>query len=497
MKGKKINKVFIVSVFLTLAVCIWGIVLPDSFTVAANSSMNFLTTNFAWLYCLAMTLFVVFCIWIGFFSKYKKVRLGPDDSRPEYSDLAWFAMLFSAGMGVGLVFWGVAEPLNYFVNPIGGIASGSGEAMKFAFAKSFLHWGIHPWANYSVLALALAYMQFRKGKPGLISSIFIPLIGEKRVNGWIGKMVDVLAIFATAGGVATSLGLGVLQINSGLNFLAKVPETHLVQLILIVLLAVIYIATAVSGIDKGISFVCDLNVKIAVVVMMVLVVVGPTIPILNNLLEGTGAYLSSLIYGTTAVGAFGDGAWYRGWTIFYWAWWIAWAPFTGSFIARISKGRTIGEFVRGVMLLPAGFSVIWFAIFGTLGMHLDLSICKEAIASTSTALFVVLKQYPLGTIISFIMFILICTFFVTSANSATYVLGMYSEEGTLTPTNRTKIIWGVLMAALAAAMMMSGDNGLTMLQILSIVAAFPFVFIMLASMVSLIKALRQEFPSEK
>ncbi|MDO5111809.1 MAG: BCCT family transporter [Clostridia bacterium] len=492
MKGKQPNAVFLISVALTLAICIWGMAWPVSFTNAANGSMEFLTVNFAWLYCLAMTLFVAFCIWIGFISKYKTMRLGPDDSKPEYSTMAWFAMLFSAGMGVGLVFWGIAEPLNFFVAPIGGITPGSGEAMRFAFAKAFLHWGIHPWANYAVLALALAFMQFRRGKPALVSSVFIPLIGEKRVNGWMGKTVDILALFATAGGVATSLGMGVLQINSGLNFLFDIPETRLVQLILIIVLAVIYIATAIGGIEKGISQVSNLNVKIAVGVMLVLLVVGPTVPILNNMMEGVGAYLSGMIASTFSVGAFGDGQWYRSWTIFYWAWWISWAPFTGSFIARISRGRTIGEFMRGVLLLPAGFSVIWFSIFGTLGMELDFEIGKQAITSTATALFTVLQHYPLGVALSVVIFVLICTFFITSANSATYVLGMYSEKGTLSPSNRSKVIWGVLMAALAAAMMFASDNGLSMLQILSIVAAFPFAFIMLASILSLLKGLKQE-----
>jgi choline/carnitine/betaine transport len=495
MKEKRHNLVFLISVALTLFICIWGIALPDSFTIAANDSMGFLTENFAWLYCFAMTMFVLFCIWIGFFSRYKNMRLGPDDSRPEYSNLAWFSMLFSAGMGVGLVFWGVAEPLNFFIFPIDGITPGSREAMKFAFSKVFLHWGIHPWANYAVLALALAFIQFRKGKPALISSIFIPLVGEKRVSGWLGKTIDILALFATAGGVATSLGLGVLQINSGLNFLFGIPETRLVQLILIVSLAVVYIATAIAGIDKGISFVSNLNVKIAVLVMIALVIVGPTVPILNNMMEGLGVYFNNLISNSFAVGAFSDGAWYRSWTIFYWAWWVSWAPFTGSFIARISRGRTIGEFIRGVMLLPAGFSVIWFSVFGTLALNLDFETAKAAVASTSTALFTVLKQYPLGVPISIVIFVLICTFFITSANSATYVLGMYSEEGTLSPSNKSKMVWGILMAALAAVMMMASSDGLSMLQILSIVAAFPFTFIMLAAIPALMKGLNQEFSS--
>lgn len=491
MKSKAVNSVFIISVILTVAISMWGIGWPEPFTYAAKNSMKFLTTNFAWLYCLAMTLFVVFCVWLGFFSKYKMMRLGPDDSKPEYSDLSWFSMLFSAGMGVGLVFWGVAEPLNFFVKPIG-LEAGSRAAMGFAFSKAFLHWGIHPWANYAVLALALAFVQFRLGKPALISSVFIPLLGEERVKGWLGKLIDILALFATAAGVATSLGLGVLQINSGLNFLFHIPETHLVQVILIVVLAVIYIATAITGIDKGISFVSNLNVKIAVGIMLFLFAVGPTTSIFNNLLEGTGLYLSGLIYNSMAVGAFTDPEWYRGWTIFYWAWWVAWAPFTGSFIARISRGRTIREFVGGVLLLPAAFSLVWFAVFGTLGMELDMATIKTAIASTSTALFIVLEKYPLGVLSSVVLFVLISTFFITSANSATFVLGMYSEDGDLAPTNRSKIIWGVLMAVLAAAMMFASTDGLTMLQILSIVAAFPFTFIMLASMVSLVKGLQNE-----
>lgn len=490
----KHNIVFLTSVTLTFLLCIWGIVSPDSFTAAANGSMDFLTLNFAWLYCLAMTAFVFFCLWLGFFSKYKNMRLGPDDSKPEYSNVAWFSMLFSAGMGVGLVFWGTAEPLNYFVSPVSPIQPGTGEAIRFAFTKSFLHWGIHPWANYAVLALGLAFMQFRKGKPALISSIFIPLIGDKGARGWLGKLIDILALFATIGGIGTSLGLGVLQINAGLNRLFGVPETKGIQLSLIVVLAVIYILTAVSGIDKGINFVSSLNVKIAIGLMALLVIIGPTVPILNNMLEGLGGYLNDFMGNTFSVGTFSDLEWYRTWTIFYWAWWIAWAPFTGSFVARISKGRTIGEFIKGVILLPAGFSVIWFSIFGTLGIEQGLDLAKEAIVSTSTSLFVVLEQYPLGVFMSVVIFVLICTFFITSANSATFVLGMYSEAGTLHPSKKSMLIWGVLMAALAATMMFASDDGLTMMQILSIVAAFPFTFIMLAAMPATLKALKEEYP---
>ena len=401
-------------------------------------------------------------------------------------------MLFSAGMGIGLVFWGTAEPLNFWVNPLVGIEPQSKEAMRFALSKSFLHWGINPWATFCVIALGLAYMTFRKGAPGLISSIFIPLMGEKAVNGAFGKVVDILASVATAAGVCTSLGLGVMQIDSGLNFLWGVPKNYTVQLILIVILGVLYTGTAVAGIDKGISVVCNTNVIVAVGLMIVLFFIGPTVDILNNLVEGLGVYIGEYAISTTELGAFSDRSWFNSWTIFYWAWWVAWAPFTGSFIARVSRGRTIGQFIKGVMLLPAGFSIIWFAIFGTIGFQLDVSTAVEAIKDSSVACFVALDRLPLGTVWSVIIFLLVTTFFVTSANSATYVLGMYTEGGTLNPSARGKVIWGILMAALAAVMMLSGNNGLSLLQTMSIVGAFPFLLVVIAAMPALLSALKQE-----
>ena len=487
MHTKKTTTAFLIAAAITLLICIWGIAFPASFTGTASTGIDFLTKNFAWLFCLSMVIFVVFCVWIGFFSKYRHMRLGPDESRPEHSDLAWFSMLFSAGIGVGLVFWGAAEPLSFFVSPIDGIQPGSAEAAKFALTKAFFHWGIHPWAGYAALALALAFMQFRRNKPALISSVFIPLIGEKRAGGWLGQAIDILALIATAGGVATSLRLGTLQINSGLSALLGVQETLSVQILLLLVLAAVYIITSATNIDRTISLISGLNVKIAVGLMALLIVLGPTVPILNHLFEGIGAYLAALIPGSFTIGAFSnDGDWYRQWTIFYWAWWISWAPFTGSFIARISKGRTIGEFIRGVMLLPAGFSVVWFSVFGTLGMELDFQACKAAVATTSGALFAVLEHYPLGKILCVLVLILICTFFITFANSATCVLGMYSEGGCPTPSNRSKIVWGALMAALGVVMLISDSNGL------AVVSAFPFTFVMLAAVVSILTALRQE-----
>lgn len=485
---KKDNKVFLISLIVVLGFSLWGIVSPVSFGDIANSAFNFLTEQFGWFYLVSMFFFVVF-VFVLAFGKYGKIKLGEDDSKPEYSYISWFAMLFSAGMGIGLVFWGVAEPLNHFVNPVG-VEAGTQAAADFSMITSFVHWGIHPWANYAVVAMPLAYMQFRKKKPALISSIFIPLIGEERVNGPIGKFIDILAIFATVAGVATSLGLGVLQINSGLNYLFGVPINNLIQIIIIVTVTILFMISAVTGLDKGILFLSNANITLASVLMVLTLILGPTLAIVNSLTNGIGGFLSGFIRESFAISSFGDNSWIGGWRIFYWAWWIAWAPFVGSFIARISKGRTIKEFVLGVSLVPAIGSFLWFAIFGTTSMSFGMDVATEAIKVTETAFFVVMEHVPLGSIISLITILLLSTFFITSADSATFVLGMMSSEGNLNPTARVKVIWGAIQSMMAFALMFSG--GLQALQTSSIVAAFPFAMVMIGGAFSFIKALKQE-----
>lgn len=486
------NRVFHISLIISILIVLWGIIGQSSFANFANSLLGFLTNNFGWAYLISMLIFVVFAIILAF-SKYGNLKLGPDDSEPEYSNASWFAMLFGAGMGIGLVFWGVAEPLSHFVAPPG-MEAGSVEAADFAMKSSFMHWGFHPWANYSIIGLALAYFQFRKDKPGLISSIFIPLLGEERVNGPIGKLIDILAVFATVAGVATSLGLGTLQINSGLNYLFNIPETALIQILIILIITVITIWTAVSGIDKGIKILGDINLYIASGLLILVIILGPTLAIINNFTNGLGLYISDFIKDSLSISAFGDNSWVNNWRIFYWAWWIAWAPFVGSFIARISKGRTIKEFVGGVILAPALVSIVWFAAFGSLGLNLTdvvgLDTLSQAAQFPETALFKVFEYYPLTNILSFITVILLTTFFITSSNSATFVLGMFTSNGDLNPTNSKKFLWGVVQALLATALLLSG--GLEALQTASVAAAFPFIFVMLLAMVSLMKAFRKE-----
>ena len=444
---KQTNLVFRISLILTSVIALWAVVFKESFTVVSNAVFGFLTSKFGWLYLIVMLFFVVFAVSIAF-SKYGKLRLGPDDSRPEYSTVSWFAMLFGAGMGVGLVFWGISEPISHFVNPMGAEA-GTAEAADFAIRASFMHWGIHPWANYAIIGLALAYFQFRKGKPGLISSIFEPLIGEKGVKGFWGKLIDILAVFATVAGVTTSLGLGVLQINSGLNYLFGIPTTLVIQIIIIAVISVIYIWSAVSGIEKGIKLISDANLYIALGLMLLVFLVGPKVEIINSFVNGLGQYIGNIIPDSLGINTYGDNSWVEGWRIFYWAWWIAWAPFVGVFIARISKGRTIREFVGGVVIAPTLGSLVWFAIFGTLGVDLGMKgeLATEVLADISsvpeTGLFIVMQKYPLGTILSIVALVLLCTFFITSANSGTFVLSMLSSDGDLEPPNSKKVIWGV------------------------------------------------------
>lgn len=302
MKREKPNSTYVISVVLIIAIVIWGVLAGDSFQAAGTAAFSFLSGKFGWFYVLAMTSFVVYAIWLGFLSPYKRIPLGPDGSRPEYSNLSWFGMLFSAGMGIGLVFWGVAEPLTFWAAPPG-LEPGSAEAARFAFQKVFLHWGLHPWAAYSVLALAMAYFQFRKGKPGLISSIFIPLLGEKGARGPIGKIIDILAVFATAAGIATSLGLGAMQINSGLNHVFGIPKNNLVVFLIVAVITVVYIWTALAGVDNGIKKVCDLNIIIAGVVLLLVFLVGPTVDILKSLVESLGYYVGTFPQSAMQMGA--------------------------------------------------------------------------------------------------------------------------------------------------------------------------------------------------
>ncbi|WP_343346431.1 BCCT family transporter [Terrisporobacter petrolearius] len=491
MNIKNKNSVFIISIMFTSLIIGFGLIAPNLFKQISKNLYNIVIINFNWLYLVVMFLIVIFTLFL-IFSKYGDIRLGKDDDRPEFNNLSWFSMLFGAGMGIGLIFFSAVEPMKHFVNPINS-QPGSTEAINFAMQQSFMHWGITPWAAYSLMGLALAYFQFRKGAPGLISSIFLPIIGEDGVKGPIGKFIDILAVFTTVTGIATSLGMGTMQIAGGLEYLFNIKNTILIQILIITIATFLYIKSSTSGLDKGIKLLSNINLTLSFLFLCGAILIGSQSNMMKNFLNGTGLYLETFISQSLFIDK--NGTWIANWRVFYWALWIAWIPFVGIFIARISKGRTIREFIIGVTIVPALACMIWFSVFGTLGMDLGMDFATSSITVTETALFKVLANYNMGGVLSVIAMILLCTFFISSADSATYVLGMFTSNGDLNPSNKNKIAWGIIQALLAITLIISG--GLETLQMVSIVSAFPFAIVMLISIVSIKKALSEEFSNKQ
>ena len=496
---KKFTKVFIISVIISFLFILWGVVAPKHIQSVMNSIQTFLQDKFGWFYLFSTTAFLIFSLFL-IFSRYGNIRLGKETDRPEFSTISWFAMLFSAGMGIGLVFWGTAEPLSHLYQPIFA-EPGSGTAANDAMRYSFFHWGLHPWGIYSLLGLALAYANFRKDAPGLISYTFYPLLKDK-VRGPVGKTIDVISVYATVFGVATSLGLGAIQIGGGLSFVTPLENNFFTQLIIIVIVTGLFILSAATGLNKGIKYLSNMNILIAVLLMLFVLFTGPSKFIMNLFTSTLGAYIQELPKMSFYMGPFNPQAndWIQSWTIFYWAWWIAWAPFVGTFIARISKGRTVREFVTGVLLVPTIFGAFWFSVFGGTGIHMDMSegiplFAQMSEQGTEVALFSMLSQLPLSEIMIALAVILISTFFITSADSATFVLGMQTTDGSLNPPNSVKWIWGLIISASAAILLHTG--GLEGLQMASVIAAFPFAFILIGVALSLLKAFRKEVPKKR
>lgn len=490
---KNTNIIFVLSAAIALIIALWCIIANQSFAGVANALMAVLKQKFSWLYLGIIFLFVLFSLILAF-SKYGKIRLGDDDERPEYSNVSWFAMLFAAGMGIGLVFWGVAEPLSHYVAPMKGVEPQTAEAADFAIRSCFMHWGLHPWACYAVMGLGLAYFQFRKKERALVSNLLDPVLGSKNTKGGIGKGIDVFTTVLTVVGVATSFGMGCLQISSGLEYLFGIPNTVITWIVIIVLICMVYMRSALSGVGKGIKILSNFNLIMFVLLMVAAFLIGPSLEILGIELKGLKDYIVHLIPDSLRMTSQGDATWIQDWRVFYWAWWISWAPFVGVFIARISRGRTIKEFILGVMIVPTVVSTIWFSIFGGVSLHVadrfPSEELAEVIAVPQTALFHVFGQYKLGIILSLIAIVLLITFFITSADSATFVLAMLTSDGALDPPDSKKIFWGILMAVVAFALIISG--GISVIQTISIVIAFPYLFILVLIGISLVKEMRKE-----
>jgi choline/carnitine/betaine transport len=497
-KGRLDTVVFGVSAALALAFVVWGFMSPTGLGTASSSALGWIESNLGWFFVLAASGFVVYVIWLAA-SRYGRIPLGRDDEGPEFKTVSWIAMMFSAGMGIGLMFFGVAEPLAHYTSPPPGTVEGeSAAAVSTAMATTLFHWTLHPWAIYAVVGLAIAYGTFRRGRKQLISAAFAPLLGERRTEGPAGKVIDVLAIFATLFGSAASLGLGALQIGSGVEILGWAGDVgNGVLVVIIAVLTMAFVASAVSGISRGIQWLSNTNMVLALVLAVFVFVVGPTVLILNLIPTALGSYFSELgemAARTEASGGDAMATWLQGYTVFYWAWWISWTPFVGLFIARISRGRTIRQFVTGVLLVPSVVSLVWFAVFGGAGIAAQQSGADIAGQATSEGqLFGVLAQYPLATVATVLVMVLVGIFFVSGADAASIVMGSLSQRGTLEPSKWVVVFWGVVMGSVAAIMLLiGGDAGLTGLQNLTIIVALPFVLVMIGLAVALAKDLRSD-----
>ncbi|MDT0692280.1 BCCT family transporter [Staphylococcus chromogenes] len=493
--GKKFSPVFIFSSIIVFAIVLVGVLIPKQFGGITSAITAWITSTLGWYYLILTTVIVFFCVFL-IFSPIGKLKLGRPNDKPEFNTVSWFAMLFSAGMGIGLVFYGAAEPLAHFASPPNADPK-STEAFTESLRSTFFHWGFHAWAVYGVVALALAYSQFRKGEPGLLSKTLRPILGD-RVDGPIGTLIDVLAVFATVVGVAVSLGMGALQIAGGLHYLFNIPNNIITQAIIIIVVTILFIMSAWSGLSKGIQYLSNLNIGLGTVLLIAALFIGPTILILNMLTSSTGSLLNSFLFNSFDAAATNPQKreWMASWTLYYWGWWLSWSPFVGVFIARVSKGRSIREFISGVLLVPVIVSFIWFSVFGVLGIETAKKHKEIFDMSVETQLFGVFHHLPMGMVLSIIALLLIASFFITSADSATFVLGMQTTFGSQNPSSFVKVTWGVAQSLIAFVLLLSGggdgEAGLTALQNAAIISALPFSFVVILMMISFYKDANKE-----
>lgn len=497
-KGLVAPAVFWPALITILAVALLAIFLPDGTNKVLTSINGWIVADLGWYYMLVIGGFVIFSIVIGF-SKFGKIRLSRDDEKPEFGVFSWFAMLFAAGMGIGLVFYGVGEPLSYATSdPKPGWTGDEPEIARLAMAQTFIHWGLHPWAIYAVIGLALAYAIHRRGRPVSIRWALEPLLGH-RVKGWMGDVIDILAIFGTVFGIATSLGLGVQQISAGLKEIGLVGEyDNTLLIILIVIITFLATLSVVSGVGAGIKWLSNINLSLAGLLLIAVLLLGPTLFLFQNLIESLGVYLANFFNMTFDVGAYTgeEGAtWSSNWTIFYWGWWISWAPFVGVFIARISKGRTVREFIAGVLLVPTVVGFIWFAALGGTGIYQQFFgdgglVDPEEGVVAEKVLFDVLGSLPMGGILSAVAIILVAIFFITSSDSGSLVVDMLASGGHPNPPVWSRILWAVLEGALAIGLLVAG--GLGALQAASLATALPFSIILILIAIATVRAFQIE-----
>jgi len=483
--------VFFVSAVLILAFALSAALFPQRVGSMFDTLQAGIVRDFGWFYIVAVATFLIFVLFL-MLSRYGDVKLGPDESEPEYSYISWFAMLFSAGMGIGLLFFGVAEPIQHYALP----PVGEGRTIQSAresMVLTFFHWGLHAWAIYIVVGLALAYFAFRRGLPLTPRSSLYPLIGN-RIHGPIGHAIDIFAVLGTMFGVATSLGFGVLQVNAGFAYLFNVPVNTEVRLLLIAVITGMATLSAGTGLDKGVKRLSELNIILAIALLVFVLAVGSTVFLLQAFVQNIGAYLGAVVQRTFRMYAYEPNAWLGKWTLFYWGWWISWSPFVGMFIARISRGRTIREFVTGVLLVPVLFTFLWMTVFGNTAIALDLSgtapVVQTVADNLPVALFEVLEQLPFSIIASGIATLLVITFFVTSADSGALVIDMITSGAAAHPPVWQRVFWAICAGVVAAVLLLAG--GLQALQTAALASALPFAVVMLFICYGLLRALQTE-----
>lgn len=495
----KVSKpVFVTSALLIVGFIIFGVFFTEMAGALFSYLQSFITNKFGWMFIILMNTALVFCIYLAA-SRYGDIRLGNQTEQPQYSLFSWIGMLFSAGIGIGLVYWGTAEPLYHFMAPPLGEAQ-TVEAAKLAMNISFMHWGLHAWAIYTIVALSLAYFHFRRGLPLSIRSTLYPVLGKKIYGGW-GHTVDILAVFGTMFGVVTSLGLGVMQINSGLENLFGIPNSLTVQFIIIAFVTALACGSLMLGLDKGIKRLSDINMGFTGVLLAFMVILGPTLFIFDSFIENIGNYLVAMIPLSTWGESYSNTDWQSGWTIFYWAWWVSWAPFVGIFIARISRGRTIREFVLGVLLIPMLILFFWFTTFGGVAIHMELlaaldpalvspGLVEAVQADTGSAIFKLVEYYPLTKPITLLIVIMIVLWFVTSSDSASFVIDMLTAGGDTNPPKIQRLFWATMEGFIAAILLAAG--GLGALQAAAIVAGLPFAIVIFVMMYALWRGLGRD-----
>ncbi|AOM01163.1 BCCT family transporter [Cobetia marina] len=488
------KRVFSASVIIILGLVALGAGFPTRFGELADQALGAVTSMFGWFYLISVFGFVIFLVSLAL-SKYGKIRLGPQDCRPSYSFFSWVSMLLAAGFGVGLVFYGMAEPMQHYLKPpFGDMPGETPESARYAIQYAFFNWGVHQWAAFSVVGLIIAYFQFRKGQAGLVSSVLSSVTAKHPKVRRYGPVLDVFAVVATVMGVATSLGLGVLQMNGGLHFVFGVEESWQWQFIIMGVMFCAYMASTWSGLDKGIKRLSNLNMSICIALMLYVLFTGPTLDILKTITLGIGDYLQNFIGMSLRMSPYDGNDWNSSWTVFYWAWVIAWSPFVGTFVARVSRGRTIKEYVVGVLIVPPLLACLWIGVFGgaALNMELggDVGLAAATDANITSALFEMFDLMPFSNVLSVVAILLIFVFLVTSADSASYIVAQMTDAGSINPPLYKRVVWGVLIAAICLTLISTG--GLKGLQSASVLSALPFTFILYGMIVVLVKELRAD-----